>query len=364
MSDYRSNVDLPRVASMLRAPPHVLVTTHAKPDGDAFGSVIALTAGLRGLGVKADALLMPPVPAQFKTLRGHEIPHRHTSDFRVPDGALVVILDTGAWSQISPLREALTPHLDRTLIIDHHLAGDVPAATKYIDQTAAATCEIVAQLLDELHSAATSEQPKGDARSAAQGEALRHPFENRTVADAVFAGVASDTGWFRFSNTRPFTHELAARLLRAGVDHAGLYQLLEQADRPEKLALLGRALASLRFLADGAAVVMTLRAEDFAATGATLEETERFVDIPQLVGSVRVVALLVEPPGAPGAPSDRLMTRVSLRSKPGENAVDVNALAKGFGGGGHARAAGAKVDAAIHDVAARVEEAIVAALKT
>src|SRR5690606_21036827 len=104
---------------------------------------------------------------------------------------------------------------------------------------------------------------------------------------------------FRFSNTRPMTHELAARLLRCGVDHAHLYQQLEQTERPAKLALMIRALDSLQLLADGRAAVMVLRAEDFAQTGANLEETERFVDIPQTVSTVQIVVLITEPPADP-----------------------------------------------------------------
>lgn len=345
MDEYRSNIDLGRIPELLRGAGHVTVTTHAKPDPDAFGSVVALTAALRNIGVKADALLMPPVPAAFASLRGSDIPALHTPSHRFPDGGLIVILDTGAWSQITPIREALTPRLDRTLIIDHHLAGDVPAKHRYIDTTAAACCELVARVLDKL----------------AENPGHKHPFIDPTVADSIFVGIAADTGWFRFSNTTPVTHELAARLQRAGVDHASLYTLIEQTDRPEKLALLTRALGSLRYAAGGRAAVLTLREDDFARTGAMLEETERFVDIPQFVAAVQLVMLVTETPAANRPDAGKPVTRVSFRSKPGPEAVDVNTLARRFGGGGHARAAGAKldepIDAAIGKLVAAIETA-------
>jgi phosphoesterase RecJ-like protein len=153
---------------------------------------------------------------------------------------------------------------------------------------------------------------------------------------------------------------LAARLLRRGVDHAALYQKLEQTERPEKLQLLIRAVSSLRLIARERAAVMVLRRGDFAATGALVEETERFVDLPQAVESVRVVALITEPPAQDGSKAGPV--RLSFRSKPGSGAVDVAKLAGQFGGGGHARAAGAKLDAPLDEVISRVTGAVEQAL--
>jgi phosphoesterase RecJ-like protein len=255
---------------------------------------------------------------------------------------MVVVVDTGAWGQLAPMRKYLEPRVDRTLLIDHHLSGDVPAKWKYIDSTSAATCEIIAQLIDEI----------------ARHE---HQSPNRMldpiVSDALFVGIASDTGWFRFSNTRPFTHELAARLIRQGVDHAALYAQLEQGDRPEKLKLQIRALESLRLLANNTIAMMVLRASDFVETGAQAEETERLVDIPQTVATVQVVVLITEPPDEQGKSAPPLI-RMSFRSKPGKDAVNVAELAAQFGGGGHARAAGAKVPGPLDVVVARVAEAL------
>ncbi len=318
----------------------VLITTHAKPDGDAFGSVLALTVALHKAGQRATACLMPPVPAYLMQLRGAELVRVHQDGDTLVEPGLVVVLDTGAWAQLAPIRPQLEGWTDRTLIIDHHLNGDVPARWHYIDAQGAACCEIVAQLLDEM----------------------KLPFDP-IVCEALYVGIASDTGWFRFSNTRPQTHELAARLLRQGVDHAELYRKIEQAERPEKLALLIRALDSLQLLADGRVAVMTLRAADFAETGAVDEETERFVDVPQAVTSVQMVVLITESPSATDGSgrADRPI-RLSFRSKPGPGAINVARLAQRFGGGGHARAAGAKVDAPLEDVILQITEVLTAAV--
>ena len=127
---------------------------------------------------------------------------------------------------------------------------------------------------------------------------------------------------------------------------------MEQGERPEKLKLLIRALDSLQLLADSRVAVMTLRQADFEDTGAYAEETERFIDLPQIVATVQVVAMIAEPADGEGP------MRLSFRSKPGPDAVNVAELAARYGGGGHARAAGAKVDdRRIDDLAADVARA-------
>jgi len=258
----------------------------------------------------------------------------------LPEVSLYILLDTGAWSQLGPAGERLKDHLDRTLILDHHLSGDVAAAHRYIDGHSAATAEMVAALVDRLL-------------------ADRGGIDAATIAmrDGLFVGIASDTGWFRFSSTTPQTHELAARLLRLGTDQADIYRQLEQMERPEKVALLTRALDSMQLLCDGRAAVMTLRLEDFNETGAYDEETERLIDVPQQIGSVQVIVLLSET-RINTSDGPRTITRLSFRSKPGKHAVNVATLASRFGGGGHARAAGARIDRPVNDALPQVTAAL------
>ncbi len=342
MNEYNGTVDADAAADLLRSTAGpVVIFTHAKPDGDAFGSVIALTATLRSLGKQAVACFVPPVPANLADMPGADLAEIYRNgETQLPDAALYVILDTGAWSQVGPLGEIIKANLHRTLIIDHHLSGDVPAAHRFIDGEAAATCEILAPVIDSLLGG----------KLTTQDETL-----TRAILDGLFVGIASDTGWFRFSNARPRTHELAARLLRHGVDHAEIYRRLEQTERPEKLALLIRALDSLKLVADRQAAIMSLHLSDFEETGAFEEETERLIDIPQQVGTIQIIVLASESRRDPnnsgnatetvgsatdaGAKASDTTTRLSFRSKPGPNAINVAELAQQFGGGGHARAA-------------------------
>ena len=348
MNNYtRSTLDPAAAAGRIAAAGGpVLVLTHAKPDGDAFGSVVALVAAVRRGGGEAYGVLVPPVPAALASRPGAALVSVWHDGAGVaglpvpPDAvALFVVVDTGAWSQVGPLRGVLEPRLDRTLVIDHHLSGDIEASDRLVDGAAAAACEVVADVITRLPGA----DPAG-------------LFADPVIGEALFMGIASDTGWFRYANVRPATLELAATLIRAGVDHAELYQKLERAERPEKLALLTRALQSVKYVAGGRAALMSLRPADFVQTGAAPEETEGLIDLPQRVGDVRVTVLLTESPGAPGEPP---LTRMSFRSRHAADPADtvnVAELAARLGGGGHARAAGAKAPRPVDAVYAEVAE--------
>ena len=326
MIEYTSNTTLEQIAEALDGAEHLVITTHAKPDGDALGAVVALSTALERRGKRVERWVIPPVIESLRMLTEHAPVEYATDETQPPlDGEpdRVVVLDTGAWGQLEALKPWLQERYEKTIVIDHHLRGDDVGAMRYIDSEAAAACEIVAELLDVMGAEMT---PR--------------------IATALYVGIASDTGWFRFSNTRARTHALAARMFEAGVDHAWLYNQLEQTERHEKLQLLNRALDNLQLTADGHAAVMTLRASDFRETGAMQEETERLVDVPQIVGNVQAVVLMSETPQGE--------IRLSFRSKPGNDAVDANRLAQAFGGGGHARAAGARVREPLDQVRRRV----------
>lgn len=328
-----------------------LLFTHAKPDGDAIGSLLALQRTLHDLGLRSDAVVVPPVPETLARLAGVERVETWTPDWKPPaEIDQVVVLDTGAWSQLGPVGPVVEAHLAETLVIDHHLGGDVHAPHRLIDGQAAAACELVAEVVQGL-------VRPGHREGRREGDSAGYKPLPAVTRDALFVGIASDTGWFRFSNVRPRTHELAAALIRMGCDHAALYGLLEQADRIEKLDLLTRALASLQRVPESDAAVMVLRQRDFAETGALPEETDRLIDVPQSVDAINVVVLLSEVESADGP-----VTRMSFRSKPvgpqGREPVNVADLASRFGGGGHARAAGGRRSAPVSEVLPEVLAAL------
>ena len=312
-----ANDPLASVLDALSSKHRVLLTTHAKPDGDAVGSVVAMALGLARRQIPSRIMFFNPLPQKYEFLfDGTGLSHFHIESGWPPSSELksfdaLLVLDTGTWSQLPGLQGLLRNFAGPKIVVDHHLTQEDWADVKLVHSSAAATGEIVAELLEKW-------QVKLDP----------------PIATALYLAIATDTGWFQFSSTRPATLRLAARLMEAGVDTDRLYRQAYQNERPERLALLIRALQSLELLADNRLAVMSLAKADFQQTGADGADTENVINLPMQVGSVEVSILVVSLPG--GGP-----VRVSLRSK---GAVDVAAFAQRFKGGGHARAAGLKLD--------------------
>jgi len=300
-----------RVARRLADSPRLLAVSHARPDGDGLGTMLALALSARAAGRRADMLLPDVLPPRYAFLFGDEPPAPAGPFEALADAAeTVVVLDACAFAQLDGLADHLRRRRDKTVVIDHHATVEDVGAVQWIDTSAAATGVLVAELL----------------------ERLGWPLPQR-AAEALFIAITSDTGWFRFANTDPRCLRVAARLLEAPLRPDVLYMRMYQSDRPERLRLLGRLLDSLELHCGGRLAVMALRRGDFAATGALPSETENLVNEALRIGQVDSAVLLVE--GADG------QVRVSLRSR---DAVDVAAVARLFGGGGHVRAAGLRLD--------------------
>jgi phosphoesterase RecJ-like protein len=318
-TDYDSNTTLAEIARRVREAKRVALVSHQKPDGDAIGSLLALARALPGIGVDADAFVMGPLEPPLLALAGDTPLHRVEESPPGDDYDLILVVDTGAWSQLEPLEAWLRRHHDRVVGVDHHPQGDDVAALRVVDPAAPAAAEMVLTLLDELGCALPAERGGGP-------------------AEALFVGLATDTGWFRFSNAGVRAFAAAARLIALGVDNAGLHGRLEAMHRPARLQLAARALASVEYVADGTVAVQMLGPEDFAETGGSVSDLTDLVNLPMAVGSVRAAILLTE--AEPG------QTKISFRSKPGDTpdtpAIDVNRIAAKLGGGGHAFAAGAR----------------------
>ena len=306
----------------------VLITTHVRPDGDALGTTAALSMGLRKKGIESEVLLLSHLPTKYSFIfREHGIPYFDVEK-GFPAGGLslekfdaLLVADTGTWSQLPGLEEQLKGWTKPKFVLDHHLTQQDWADVKLVDTKAAAAAEVAAGLL----------------------EAWNIEFDS-AIATALYLGLVSDTGWFQFSNTRPQTLRLAAKLMEAGVESDRLYQALYQNERAERIALQVRAQQSLELLADGKLATMRVRKNDFADTKANVPDTEAVINIPLQIRTVEVSLLFTEPlePGP---------IRVSLRSK---GSVDVSKFAEQFGGGGHARASGLKVAGTLEEAYGRV----------
>lgn len=341
MSEWKTNSQIDDIAAWLteriQVNPRVAVLTHAKPDGDALGSTGALVRTLNQLGAEATAYYTGSCPPWTETLLGDTPRSLLANHDPAPSGeyGAVVVCDTGSWSQIGELSEFVKSQRENTAVIDHHLRGDAEVAPRLvIHTTAAAACEPVA----ELCAALTSTEPS------------KLPVKTATL---LYTGLATDTGWFRFSSVTPTTLRLAANLLETGVDQPSLYAMIMQRDRPARLKLMAKALSSATFEADGEFVVLRITTQDMLDAHGSHDDTGGFADLALSITSVRATALVTEVEGEP-------IVKASLRSKPGEKMVNVSNVAASLGGGGHANAAGVKqqtsIDQAVANIVAAYEQ--------
>ncbi len=334
MTRYESTSDLPSIAARLRGASHITILTHSKPDGDAAGSLLALARALRAIGKRVDAFFTGIVEANIMGLaRDGEVLVAPAAMPSVTTD-VVVLVDTGAWSQVEPLQEYLRAVAGRVIGLDHHARGDEIAGDRVVDPSLASATQLVVKLVDEL------------------GVPLVDPngTPHFSIAEAVFAGLATDTGWFRFQSANAGVYALAARLLALGVDKTSLYQRLEENWRPARLGMMARALSSLTFHHGGRVTMMRLSQQDFADARAAQDDIGGLVNMPLSIGTVEMSIILTE--------SEPQVTKVSFRSKPSLSAsptIDVNAFAARFGGGGHTQAAGARFKLSLHEAQREVE---------
>ena len=278
------------IVDFLRNVDKAAVTTHVGADGDAIGTSAALVHLMRALGAEAVFCHSEEVPSYLQWL----IPDAQRE---VPEGYDLLVVDTSRLDRAGSAN-GTTPHLN----LDHHADNPLYAELNLVNAQAAATAEIVADLFVEL------------------GVPIEKP-----AAEAIYTGVRTDTGGFRFRNIRPETHELVADLLRAGVVPAEVDDRLNRTGTIEQLNIVGVTLANA--VRHGEAIIATVDNDDYERTGAGELDSKESIDNLRMVAGVDVVAHLREV-------SDG--TKGSLRSE----SVDVAEIARGFGGGGHKLAAG------------------------
>ena len=345
-TDYAACADI--VAKWKRP----LLLTHAKPDGDALGALAAMRAVLRLGGADPVALLYDPNSSRYAMFDSYAPMRRwgvdwHAADMTAIDG--ILILDTCTYNQLAPIADWLRSSTLPKMVVDHHVTRDDLADAYLIDEHAAATCLILHDWFDR------------------QGWRIA-----RGTAEALYVGIAMDTGWFRHSNTDARVLAAAADLVTRGAVPHELFEQLFQRESEGRVRVLGAALSSLELLADGRLAVMTLTKDRLAQVGATAADTEDVVNEPLRMASVIVSVLLVE--------GDGDLVRVSLRSKPppAESSpaqgapdrddsstacvdVDVAKIAQTLGGGGHRRASGVRIADSVTRARGRVIDAINAA---
>jgi bifunctional oligoribonuclease and PAP phosphatase NrnA len=304
-----SDIDL--VTREIRAGDRFLLTTHENPDGDALGSLLATHRILEALGKDAVMFMGAkefPLPVEYRFLPLEEVFHEPPADV---NDRVVVFLDCGNIDRmpVDFLRD------DSTVInVDHHHDNTRFGTINLVDVEASCTAEIVFDLAGLLGVELTPE-----------------------IANALYVALVTDTGKFMYENTDARSHRMAAGLIEAGVEVNDVYRRLYEHAPPEKLKLLARALAGIELRDDGRLAVTYISDDDYAATGAGEALTEGVIDHLRTIDGT-VVAAVVRDQSEGG----RAARKVSMRSTDGR--VDVSAIARVHGGGGHRRAAGFGTD--------------------
>lgn len=306
-----------RTAEHLRNSHSVLLASHTSPDGDAIGSLIAMGLCLKALGKDATLYNQSPIPTVYRYL-----PSVSGIQNRVDDPErfeTAVILDCGDLDRVGDLAGAIG-RIPDVVNIDHHVTNTRFGRFRLIDPTACATAEIVYRLIRRM------EIPMV-----------------RAIATAIYTGIFTDTGSFRFSNTNRAAFSICEEMVSAGVDPYEVARHVYGTYSLGRIKLLNRALDSLEISDNGKLSLMTLTREMFEETGTRSEDGDGLINYARFIEDVRIAVLIREytngEAASVGAVTGRGVNRfhVSLRS---DGSVDVGAIAAMFGGGGHRNAAG------------------------
>lgn len=307
-------IALQEIARNLDRADSLILTGHIHPDGDSLGSMLALYAHLAAAGKNVELLLDDELPALYSFLPGFE-------QIRRPDGSRrkadwLVVLDASDAERIAGVREAVDAPI---LNIDHHISNTKYADFWYIDSKAAATGEIIYDLLRLMDAAVTPD-----------------------IAVCLYTAIATDCGFFRYANTTSATLRYAADLIELGAEPSVISEYLET--KPLKsITTLTQVLATLETYENGKIAAITIPPE-LVDDGS--ETTEGFINYPRNIEGVEI-AIMFRPTEAG--------TRISFRSRD----ADVSQLALSFGGGGHVRAAGCTVAGDFSAAKGRILEAAV-----
>jgi bifunctional oligoribonuclease and PAP phosphatase NrnA len=311
-------IELDAVAAEIRAHDKYLVVAHENPDGDALGSMLAMTLGLRALGLDAEMFLSQPapLPAEYRFLPLDGILHSPPDDLAE---RVLFAVDCANRRRIAE-DDAFVDRALRVVDVDHHHDNSRFGNVNLIVDDASSPAEIVRDILRELDVQLTPE-----------------------IAEALYVGLVTDTGRFQYSNTTPKALRLAAELVEAGANVHDVFRHVYESVQFAKLKLLARALERAQLFEGGRLVVSYLLKDDFGDVGAEEPYSEGIIDHLRSVEGSEMVALIREPPRNEGP-----ARRVSLRSSHDE--VDVSAIAREMGGGGHRQAAGFSSEMSIGEI--------------
>lgn len=292
---------------------NILITSHVRPDGDALGSEAAFYHLLKRIRKNPVIYNSSPLPWEFQFLNQDDIFNKYDpakDKDSLKSFNLAIVLDVGSYSRLGELGEDLKESGIPVICLDHHPIRSHEFNYEVVDTKAAATCSLIYEFIMETNP----------------------HLMNLDIANAIWVGIMTDTGSFRFENTTPKTMKISAKLLDFGVTPGALYRHIYENKLPEQMLLLGMVLQNIKYECNGKLAWFFITQEMAKTAGAKIEEVDGYTDFVRATHGVEVAIMFLE------REVDNI--RLNFRSK---GNVVINHIARNHNGGGHAFAAGATI---------------------
>ena len=309
---------------MLAPGRRVVLITHVNADGDGIGSEVALCHLLAAQGMRVSIANPTPIPARFRFLLPDGVDHSDRSVKEIERAEVIIVVDIADLSRLGDLGSVVSKTRSPTVCIDHHVSpGSLPAGPRLVASEASATAELVFDLAIALGWAVSPE-----------------------AARAMYVGILTDTGGFRFANTTPRVLRVASALLECGVEPESIYETVYASSPEGKVRLTAEVLQTLVVERELGLAWVTVPPDALARHNTTADDLDGIVEYPRQIAGVRLALLFRQ------LVNGRI--KVSFRSL---GSVDAAEISQGFGGGGHRKAAGASIEGTLAGVQQEVLEA-------
>ncbi len=316
--------DLVNLVQGLKKHKRFLLSCHVTPEGDAIGSMLAMESLLRRMGKKTQVICQDPFPERLSCLSSRKWKRTEELKSKKIDYDALVLTDCPTLARIGDVREVL-PREIAIFNIDHHISNDRFGNYNFIRPEAAASAEVVLDIFDYLKLPLTRDEAKN-----------------------LYVGLATDTGSFKYSNTRAESHVIAAKLIATGLDIEKINDELHGAYSLKTMRLYSRLLGRVKTAAGGALAWSSMSRRDLHETGAGYEDAEGFIDFVRYLKGSKISFFMSEL-------ADGKSVRVSFRAK---GPYDVNKVATFFNGGGHKKASGCTMRASVAEAERQIVKRI------
>lgn len=295
---------------------NILITTHINPDGDAIGSALSLKRYCNSISKNAEIVNISPTPNYLEFLLNNndskdEIIVFDESNFDIQKYDLVIISDLNTYKRLGKLGEIIKDSKIYKIVIDHHLEPVEFADFYLMDYTASSASELIYYLV------------KNNPNSQL----------TKSIAEAIYCGIMTDTGSFRFDRTDAELHRVTAELLETGVNPTYIYDKINNSKSIQAINLQGRSLSNMKLYLEGKFAIIQIQKEDFELSGSNEDDIESLSQLLLIVEGVKIGLLMT-------SIEERNEIRLSFRSK---DEISCREIAVKYGGGGHKYAAGARI---------------------